>query len=144
MEKSSSQKKYVTYKDFKSLSRLCRRVIKNQKSIIKTVRAITSFKPTTLESTDADTELVSRPDGRPGVSSVTRERRSSKRKRKPDINDIKTFFHNKGFTLQDDGKKPIKVFDQSGKKVFVVQRSSAIFKKIAGGEYKKVHLEDLV
>jgi len=146
---NSLKKHYVTLRQFKRLTRLCRTIIGNQDNIVQSIKAITSFRPTRLDGVDSSHEQVSRPDssGRPGVSATTREKRSAKRKGKPDLGDIKGFFHNRGYTVQDDGKKPIKILNKKGNKVYTVQRKSmTIWKRDPNAErgYIQVTLEELV
>jgi hypothetical protein len=145
------KKRYVTIREYKKLRFILNRVLEHQDNIIKTIKTLTSFTPTEVESVDTMHELVKVPDPNSSGRSTTekRRRRSSKHKNLPTLEEVKRFFHGKGYEVIDDGKKPVKIMHK-GHKRFVVQRKSvAIFKHNRKEQdpklrYTKVFLEDLV
>ena len=145
MTTNKKKSKKVTRKELKELKGLVDEILKNQKKIIKTVRTLTSFKPTSLKDIDGDNENVKSKERGTGHLKTSKKKRK-RRSKKLGISEIKTFFHNRGYEVKDDGKKPIKILNRKGKKVYVVKRDSGIWKKDSSSErgYKRVYIEDMV
>lgn len=141
MTKKSFNKRY------KRLKMLMKAIIKNQKETINTINTLTAFKATSLAGIDGKHEDVKQKDENANTMSTTKRRRRSHRTSEaPSLEDIKGFFHGRGYTIKDDGKKPIKIFDKDGHKKFVINRKSlSIFKRNSETKkYKQVYLEDMV
>jgi len=144
MLEKKKKKKTISKKEFKKLKGLVDKIIKNQDKIIKTVRTLTSFTPTSLKDIDGDNELVKTREK--GTGHFVTEKKRRKRSKKLSTSEIKTFFHNRGYEIKDDGKKPIKVFNKKGKKIYVIQQDSRIYKRDKNHPkgYSKINIEDLV
>lgn len=141
MTKKSFNKRYMRLKV------LMKAIIKNQKETINTINTLTAFKATSLSGIDEKNENVKQKDEIGNAMSTTRrKRRSHKTSEAPSLEDIKGFFHGRGYTIKDDGKKPVKIFDKDGNKKFVVIRKNlSIFKRNAETkEYKQVYIEDMI
>jgi len=148
---SISMSKFVTKEKFnrrfKRLKVLMKAIIKNQKETINTINTLTAFKATSLAGIDGKNENVRQKDEIGNTMSTTKRRRRSHRTSEaPSIEDIKGFFHGRGYTIKDDGKKPIKILDKDGHKKFVVVRKNlSIWKRNSETKkYKQVYLEDMV
>ena len=139
--------KSVFNKRFKRLKVLMRAIIKNQKETIASINTLTAFKATSLAGIDGKHEDVRQKDKNANTMSTTKRRRRSHRTNEaPSLEDIKGFFHGRGYTIKDDGKKPIKILDKDGNKKFVViRKDTSIWKRNSETkEYKRVYLEDMV
>ena len=126
---------------------LMKAIIKNQKETINTINTLTAFKVASLSEIDGKNEDVREKDENSNTSSTTkRKRRSHRSSEAPSLEDIKGFFHGRGYTIKDDGKKPVKILDKNGNKKFVINRKNlSIHKRDSETkEYKQVYLEDMI
>ena len=145
MIRKKKKARTINIKEFKELKGLVDAILKNQNKIMKTVRTLTSFKPTSLKEIDGDNEDVkSREEGTGHYK--TGKKRRKRRSKKLSLSEIKTFFHNRGYEIKDDGKRPIKVLNKKGKKIYVVQRDSRIYKRDRNHPkgYARIYVEDMV
>lgn len=132
-------------KRYKRLKAMMIGIKKNQREIINSINTLTAFKTTTLDEVDGQNEDVKQRDENALTSSTTKKRRRHSSSKDGSLEDIKGFFHGRGYEIKDDGKKPIKVLDKDGVKKFVIQRNKSIYKcNPETKEYTRVTLEDLV